>query len=208
MRLLILLWLSAAPPAAPPEPEDREPPLVFYFEADGGKRVPVELDKPFAPAELGKSATLRIEPQRRFSYAGVEFRYPRELGFEAQLDPQFASWTLSGNDCKVLVQRYKGHKKPEVLHKGVIAEIHKAYGGKAKESAVKLEAGGRTLEGTRLEVELASALIVQELYPLKSGGDVIELIIQDAPKKSGEVSPERVRIEALLKETLKLPPAK
>src|SRR5687767_14977488 len=98
----MLLVLSAEPA------EDREPPLVFYFEAEGGKRVPVELDKPFPPGELGKSATLRVEPARRFAYAGVEFLYPREYGFEASVEPAFAVWTLSGNDAKVMVQRHKG----------------------------------------------------------------------------------------------------
>ena len=208
LSLLAALALGAAPPPPPPEPEDREPPLVLYFEAEGGKRVPVELDKPFVPADLGKSATLKLEPQRKFTYAGLEFRYPREYGFEAQLQPQVTSWTLSGNDAKVMVQRYKGQKKVDVLHKSVIAEMQKAYGGKAKESAVTLAAGGRTLEGTRIEVDLAGAVIVQDVFPIKSGSDAVELIIQDAQKKTGEPSAERVKTEALLKETLKLPPAK
>jgi hypothetical protein len=206
---LVLLVLAASPasasaPAAA-EPEDREPPLVFYFEAEGSKRVGVELDKPFNPIELGKSATLRVEPHRRFAYAGFEFKYPREYGFEAQLEAQFSAWTLSGNDTKLIVQRYRGQKKVEVMHKGVLAEIHKAYGGKAKESPVTMVVGGRTLEGTRLEVELASARVVQDLFPVKSGNDVVELIIQDSPKKAGEPSAERVRTQKLLEETLKLP---
>lgn len=207
--LLLAAALGAAPAPAPAaEPEDREPPLVLYFEAEGGKRVAVELDKPFNPSELGKSATLKLEPQRRFGYAGLEFRYPREYGFEAQLQPQVSSWTLSGNDAKVMVQRYKGQKKVDVLHKSVIAEMQKAYGGKAKESPVTLAAGGRTLEGTRIEVDLAGTFIVQDVFPIKSGSDAVELIIQDAQNKAGEPSAERVKTEALLKETLKLPPAK
>lgn len=210
--LAVASVLAAAPPAPSPapaaEPEDREPPLVLYFEAEGGKRVPVELDKAFNPADLGKSATLKLEPQRKFSYAGLEFSYPREYGFEAQVAQPVTSWTLSGNDAKVMVQRFKGQKKVDVLHKSVIAGIQKAYGGKAKESPITLAAGGRTLEGTRIEVDLAGAFIVQDLFPIKSGADGVELIIQDSQKKLGEPSAERVKTEALLKETLKLPPAK
>ncbi len=200
--LLLLLVLSAEPAAA----DDKEPPLVFFFEAEGGKRVPVELDKAFSPAELGKSATLKVEPHRKFAYAGVEFEYPREYGFEAAGDGPFASWTLSGNDAKVMVHRYKGQKKAETVHKAVIAEVQKAYGGKAKESAATLTAGGRTLEGTRLEVEVMGTFIVQELFPVKSGGDVVELIIQDSPKKPTEPTAERARTGKLLVDTLKLPP--
>ncbi|MBL8949706.1 MAG: hypothetical protein JNK82_02945 [Myxococcaceae bacterium] len=201
--LLLLLVLSAEPVV-----EDREPPLVFFFETDGGKRVPVELDKPFNPAELGKTATLKVEPHRRFAYAGVELEYPREYGFEQSGEGAFTSWTLSGNDAKVMVQRYKGQKKTDVVHKAVVAEVQKAYGGKAKESPATLQAGGRTLEGTRLEVEVMGTFIVQELFPLKSGGDVVELIIQDSPKKLGEPSAERARTVKLISDTLKLPPAK
>lgn len=208
VMLQLLFILSAAPPPATAPPEDVEPALVFYFEAEGGKRVPVELDKPFNPGDLGKSATLKLEPRRRFAYAGLQLDYPREWGFEADLDAQFASWTISGNDAKVVVQRYKNQKRVDQLHKNVVAEVQKAYGGKAKETPATLTAGGRTLEGTRLEVDLAGVPIVQELYPVKSGADVVELIIQDAPKKSGEPSAERVKLEGLLRETLKLPAAK
>lgn len=202
--LLLLLVLTAEPAAS----EDREPPLVFYFEADGGKRVPVELDKPFDASALGKTATLRVEPHRRFAYAGVEFEYPREYGFEAAGDGPFSSWTLSGNDAKVMVHRYRGQKKADVVHKAVVAEVQKAYGGKAKESAATLVAGGKTLEGTRLEVEVMGTFIVQELFPLRSGGDVVELILQDSPKKASEATAERARTGKLISDTLKLPSAK
>lgn len=205
---LVLVSLHAAPPPSAPVDEKAEPPLVFFFEGEGGKKTPVELDKAFAPADLGKSATLRLEPHRRFAYAGLEFKYPREYGFEADADAQFSTWTLSGNDAKLIVQRIKNQKKVDVAHKSVVAETQKAYGGKAKESAVSIELAGKKLDGTRIEVDLAGSQIVQDWFPFKSGNDVVELIIQDSPKKAGEPSPERVRTEALLKETLKLPPAK
>jgi hypothetical protein len=200
--LLLLTLLSA-------EPEDKEPPLVFYFEADGGKRVSVELDKPFNPGELGKTATLKVEPTRKFAFAGLEFSYPREFGFEASLEGASSqSWTLSGNDAKVIVQRFKAQKKPEAVHKSLVADVQKKYGDKAKESPAQLVVMGRTLEGTRLEVDVMGTFIVQELFAVKSGGDTVELIIQDSPKKLNEPSAERARTGALLKDTLKLPPAK
>lgn len=210
LTLLLTLLLAAAPvaPAPAAEPEDREPALGLYFEVEGGKRVPVEVGKPFNPGELGRSATLRLEPDRRFAFAGLEFRYPREYGFEAQVQSQLATWTLSGNDTKLIVHRYKGQKKVESLHKSVVAQLHSAYGGKAKESPASLAAGGRTLEGTRLSVDLAGTTIVQDVFGFKSGNDVVVLIIQDSPRKPGEPSADRVRTEGLLKETLKLPPAK
>lgn len=207
MRELLLLLLLGTGGALAAEPEDREPPLAFYFDAEGGKRVAVELDKAFSPAGLGKSATLRLEPTRTFTYAGLELKYPREYVFEAERSPGLSMWTLSGNDCKLLFQRYLGQKKTDALHQSVVAGLRKAFGGaeKTRVRPVKLELRGRTLEGTRIEVELASTRIVQDLFPLSSGGDLLELIIQDAPKAPGEPTPDRTRAEALLKETLKLP---
>ena len=47
--------------------------------------------------------TVRPEPHRLFPYGGVSFHYPRGFTFEADLDdPAARSWTLSGNDFKVL----------------------------------------------------------------------------------------------------------
>lgn len=210
-------WLClVAIPAFPvfaAEAEDREPPLSFYFEVEGGKRVPIELDKMFAPPSLGKTATLRLEPVRRFTYGGLDFTYPREYTFEAENEPNHSTWTLSGNDCKLMVQKFtgvgSGKKAVDGLHKLVVAGVRKAFGdAKSKEAPVKLEAGGKTLDGTRIEVELANTLLTQDLYPLVTRDGMIELIIQDAPRKPGEASPDRARAEGLLKETLKLPPAK
>lgn len=206
MRDLLLLVLLAGG-ALGAEPQDREPPLSFYFDGEGGKRVAVELDKPFSTAGLGKSATLRLEPTRQFASAGLAFKYPREYVFEAELQPGLSMWTLSGNDCKFIIQRYLGQKKTDALHQSAVAGIRKAFGGaeKTREKPVKLELRGTTLEGTRIELELGSTRIVQDLFPLSSGGDLVEFIIQDAPKAPGEPTPDRTRAEALLRETLKLP---
>jgi hypothetical protein len=195
----ILCLLSAAP-------EDLEPALKLYFEAEGGKRVAVELDKPFDTAALGKRATLKVEPTRHFAYAGVEFDYPREYTFEASLDsPAFSQWTLSGNDCKVMVQRHRGKKNAESHLKAVVEAIRKAYASKSTEAPVKLELGARTLNGTRLDVDLASTRMVQELYAVRSGPDVIIFIVQDSPLDSGQPSKDRQRTEALIRASLKLP---
>ena len=46
---------------------------------------------------------MRPEPHRVFPYGGVAFRYPRAFTFEASLDDaDLRSWTLSGNDFKVM----------------------------------------------------------------------------------------------------------
>lgn len=81
--LVVLLTVSVFALRAEP-PEDQEPPLLLYLESDG-KRIPIELDKPFGLEALSgkKTAILRADPYRVSPYAGLSFRYPRGDSFEA-----------------------------------------------------------------------------------------------------------------------------
>ena len=107
--LILLLTCSAYSFGEGPS-ADLEPPLLLYFETDG-KRIPIELDKPFDPAALAgtKTATLRAEPYRVFPYAGLSFRYPRgyAYSFDASLGEGAVSvWEVEGTDFKILVQQF------------------------------------------------------------------------------------------------------
>jgi hypothetical protein len=190
------------------ESESLAPQLVFYFEVDG-KRVPLELDKPFATQALGgaKAATLRLAPHREFSHGGIRFRFPREFGFEADLEwPQISMWTLSGNDCSILVHRYRAQSDPKAIQQSVVEQMAALYkSAKKKTVPVSLEVGGAVLRGTRIDVEMAGTKIFQDIYALPSGKDVLVLIVQDAPSEGGRLSAERVGVETLLRESLKLP---
>ena len=206
-RLLAFLAVVSSVPALGAEAESKDPQLVFFFEVDG-KRVPLELDKPFATQALSgaKSVTLRLEPHREFAYGGVKFRFPREYSFEADLSsPAFSMWTLSGNDCVLMVHRYRNQPNVQELHASVVDQILKAYKTSNKKSGpIELEVQGTVLKGTRLEVELASTQIVQDVYAIKAGKDVVMLIVQDSPKDKA-ASAERISTERLLRESLKLP---
>ncbi len=95
--LFIFLAISASAVKAE-DPADQEPPLLLYLESDG-KRIPIELDKPFGLEALAgkKTAVLRAEPYRVFQHAGLSFRYPRSYIFEAdQETPGVTQWSLDG----------------------------------------------------------------------------------------------------------------
>jgi hypothetical protein len=193
--------------AAAQEPGTQEPPASYFFEA-GGKNVPVELDKPFDPRALGgvKSATLRVGPHRTFAYGGLELAYPRAFTFEATLKPKVSMWTLSGNDCKVMVHAYPAAPDVDDLRKTVVASLIKALGKEgAKESATQLEVAGKKLAGTRLEFTVSGTRITHDLFAVKSGGGAVILILQDSPGDERAVSDERVEVGKLLAATLKLP---
>lgn len=205
-RVVAAALLLTALPAFAGE-ESRDPPLSLFFEAEG-KRVPIELDKAFTLSALGpaKAATLRLEPNREFPYGGIRFKFPREYSFEADLaDPNVKIWTLSGNDCVLMVHRYANQPDTEALQTSVVDEMLKAYkGAKKKTSPVQIELGGTTYKGTRIEVELASTRILQDLYGIRAGKDVVMLIVQDTPKEAGNASRERLATEKLLRESFKI----
>ncbi|HVK07298.1 MAG TPA: hypothetical protein VM597_00840 [Gemmataceae bacterium] len=207
-------WHPAGPqksaPAGPAarSAEDREPPQIFYLEFDGG-RVPIELDKPLGTDALGgvKAITLRAEAYRVFPYGGVRFNYPREYTFEADLETKDVSmWTLSGNDCKILVQRYRG----QADHRAILESVKKSMLARykdpgARESAAALSVRGADLEGRRIEARVATTLIRQDLYSAPAGPDTVLLILQDSPREDGEPSADWARAERMFRETMKLP---
>src|SRR4051794_4953611 len=188
--------------------EDQEPPQLFFLEFDG-KRTPIELDRPLGTDVFGgaRAFTLRVEPYRVFRYAGLRFHYPREYTFEADLTSTAVSmWTLSGNDCKIMVHRYKAREDHEDALESVRKRLVAAYKpSKTKEALTRLNIRGADLKGKRIEVRIANTLIQQDLYSFPSAKDSIVLILQDSPLQSGNPSADRTRAERMFCETLQLP---
>jgi hypothetical protein len=188
--------------------EREEPPLVLYFEVDG-KHVPIEIDKPFAPAQLGgaKSATLRLEPWRQFAFGGVQFRYPREFTFEVDTSsPGVSMWTLSGNDAKCMVHRYEGQSNPAEVQKALVDELVKTYGaGATAASPTTLDLAGSKLKGTRLDIQMAGTKLAQSVFSVRAGADVLVFVFQDSPNERGQPTPEWNRMLQMLDGSLKLP---
>ena len=209
LMILTLPWCtSLAANAADESKEDQEPPQIFYLESDGNK-IPIELNKPFGTQILQgkKTATLRVEPFRVFRYAGLSFRYPREYTFEADhTHPGLSLWTLQGNDCLIMVQRYEHQGDPETVRRSVTNGLAASYkDAKKKEVAITWKLEDTTLKGVRLEVELAGTLLHQDLFSFRAGNRPVVLMIQDSEPKNGKASAARVRAEKLLSETLRLP---
>ncbi len=205
---LAVLLLAGCGAAQPPVDEEQEPPQLFFLEV-GGKRIQVELDKPLDTATLGgaKSVTLRVEPYRVFPYGGVKFHYPREYTFEADFStPGVSLWTLSGSDCKIMIQRYQdqpNHQATLATFKKQLLATYKA--NKPKESAVKLKLKDAVVDGQRIELALFGSALQQDVYSFQSGKEAVLLVVQDSPKENGSPSADRIRAEKLLSDTLQLP---
>jgi hypothetical protein len=189
---------------------DREPPLLLYFETDG-KRIPVELEKPFNPAALAgtRTATLRAEPYRVFPYAGLSFRYPRgyAYSFETALgNPAVSIWEVEGTDFKILVQLFRGVDDHEGIRQAVMDGLLERYAGaRVRQLDTKFECEGTTLKGRKLEVTLAQTVMHQDLFSFPSGGDSVVLILQDTPQANGRPSADRNNAEMMLRQSLRLP---
>jgi hypothetical protein len=190
--------------------EAKEPPQIFALEIDG-KRVPLELDRPVdlaTPAPVTR-ATLRSEPHRVFDFAGVRFHYPREMGFEADLEtPEVAIWTLDGNDAVVMVHRLEGEGDAPATRARVEEGILAQYGRAGRREPAKATLGGRELEGSVIQARIAGSRISQEVFAFPSGKDSIVLILQDSLKDDGGHTDEYGRVRAMLGSTLRFPGAK
>jgi hypothetical protein len=82
----------------------------------------------------------------------------------------------------------------------------KSYAGsKTRELDTQLDVKGATLTGRRIEVTLAATLLHQDLLSLVAGNDTVVLMLQDTPQEDGKPSPDRVVVDNMLRETLRLP---
>jgi len=205
--LVGLLTVSAFALGAEP-PGDQEPPLLLYLESDG-KRIPIELDKPFGLEALSgkKTAILRAEPYRVFPYAGFSFRYPRNYSFQADLENRGVSlWTLTGNSFVIMVQQFPGMRDHAALRQSVMNKMTEQYAGsKTRELDTKLELKGATLNGRRVEITLANTLLHQDLFSFSAGEASVVLMLQDTPHENGKSSADRIIAEKMLRESLRLP---
>jgi hypothetical protein len=205
--LVVLLSVSACGQGAKP-PGDQEPPLVLYFESHG-RRIPIELDKPFGVEALSgmKTATLRTEPYRVFPYAGLSFRYPRTYTFAASFETQGASiWTLKGGKFLIMVQHYPGVRDHAAIRERVKNAMLKRYANaKTRELDAKLKLNGATVNGRRIEVTLAVTPLHQDLFSFSVGEGSVVLMLQDTPDRDGRPSADRIVAETMLQESLRLP---
>ncbi|MBI3854067.1 MAG: hypothetical protein HY293_00085 [Planctomycetes bacterium] len=193
--------------AMPATQEDKEPPLVMYLET-GGKRIPVEPDKPFDLEAAGKtSCTLRMEPYRIFKYAGLSFQYPRGAAFKTQGEGTMTLWTLNDGNSMLMVQRFKGAPDPKLILKTMVDQMIGQYGKSAevKQSEAAIELQKTPLKGTRLDVAFANQTILQSLYSFASGKDTIVLVFQDALDDGGKPGKTFAQFQKMVQDSFRFP---
>jgi hypothetical protein len=168
-----------------PSGELVEPPLEFHIE-DGRKTIPVELNRPFSiETQTGPvSLTLRVEPHRTFHHASIRFRYPSSYTFEAKIKDPMSTWTMSGNDAKVILFRHRD-LDPDEWRDGTVKSMLKKYdraGQKLTKTKTKL--GRHVFAGTQLRATVAGTPMLQEVYTFVHRGAPFLLILQDSPAEA------------------------
>lgn len=221
LRLVPAVLIACKPQAKPPEKTvstdpaitapsrvleaSEEPPMLMSFEANGTSTTFTE-SQPFEVDVNGTKvkATVRIASYRMFHQPGIRFRYPRQFTFEADHEPDLYLWTLSGNDARIMLQKPKDADSGEQFAAAVVSSMIGQFGvSNVKKTAAVVELGGKSLAGTRLDINVAGHQIRTEVFPLPMKSPML-LLFQDSPTDAGENTVEATQARELLSSSLVL----
>lgn len=145
--------------------------------------------------------TLIVEPYAVFSYDDIHFKYPKEFIYEADFDqPHVKSWTLSGNDCKLMCFVFDVPVQINDFLDGMLER----YGHQncTVTDAAPLTFGQMELSGTTIHTTLAGVKMAIDTYQLPSSGASMKLlVVQDCMDPSGSRSVEGVYAIQLLEQS-------
>lgn len=184
--------------------EGAEPPLTYRVKV-GDQSVTVkdgevgQLDGSFANPRIVVEAL----PQRVFAMQGIRFRYPKSFTFDADLgDAAAKSWTLSGNDFKIMVFVLRGQLSAVDYAQSMIEQFG-AKNAKRVDANATLTVGQEKLTGQSLHVELVGQRLVMDMFRLPSSGEITKLLVfQDNLDEKGQRSKEGAETLAEIKATL------
>lgn len=150
--------------------------------------------------------TLIVEPYNLFSCDDVRFNYPREFIYEADLEQAHVkSWTLSGNDCKLM---YFAFDVPIQISDFLDGMLER-YGRQncTVTDAAPLTLGQVISTGTAIHTTLTGVKLAIDVYqvpPSASGTSMKLLVIQDCIDSLGGRSTEGTRAIQLLEQSFLL----
>jgi hypothetical protein len=168
---------SAPAPATKALDETVEPKLGFVVRV-GTAEIQLGEDEqaPVVGSFSSPTVSVRVKPERSFGYAGVSFAYPRHFTFEADLSSDAHSWTLSGNDVKIMVFRFT----TEIAVEDFTKELAEGYGKETTITSTTRRLGDAEYSGKRVHARIAGQGIVQDVLVLPAlKGRSRLLVLQD-----------------------------
>jgi hypothetical protein len=180
--------------------ESTEPKLSFTVRIGSTELHLTEGDQlPAKGTFTDPSVSVTVDPERVFTHAGLSFSYPRHFAFEAELEDRASqSWTLSGNDVKIMIFRFPTELSVDSFAK----QIAKGFGPNASISPISIQLGPKEYSGQRVRATVATHEFTQDIFPLppvKEQGRFF--VVQD---DASGTKPESKPTRALLAKTFRV----
>lgn len=207
-RLVFLTAVVAAgflAQATQARPAREEPPFEFRLVVAGTPHD-VVLDQPLEVTIDGKVVRMMLSarPDRLFdNEAGVTFRYPRAMAWAYEAGEGTQTWTLDGNDCVLLVNRFTlPGMTPAVARTAMVEGMIEEFGEKnVRSEGIEVDLGGTQVEATRLHCRLVGTSFVHDIVAVPVARSVLVLTLQVTLGDDGRMPAEAAHIRRLLAKT-------
>ena len=168
ISLPILTALSLALPALVLHAQDdltREPIRPMFLEVDG-ERYPIQMNEAIT-IRGSENSTVRLVggPLRTFQYSGIEFQYPHKMVWEADIEPEVHTWTLTGSDALIMVFDFVNQTVP---HHEMVQSIAENFGEGTSIQRVEQVFGDQTLVGSQIDFQIGIQAMRQILFEVPS----------------------------------------
>lgn len=207
----LIVIFSAALMTSPMQADDREtqePPQLFELKI-GDQSItiqegtPVDVNGTFSNPQV----TLVPKPTRLFVCRGVQFEYPRQFNFEADLEDQLSHiWTLSGNDLTIMYFVVNGPLTPKQLASNMIETFGKEN-CEFTDLQAKLQLGQENVSGVKFTAKVAEHPLLIDIYALPQvKGKSRLLMLQGSLDANGDRNEEGRAGMELLQKSFKIVP--
>ncbi|MFY9344350.1 MAG: hypothetical protein WAT39_17795 [Planctomycetota bacterium] len=203
--LFVTAFLVAVPVRQDPV-ASKEPPLQLTVEVDGAPHTATDgQDLTFTIAGKPVKVKVTVAPTRRFRAAGVEFDFPRDMGFAHDADANLETWTLDGDDVTVMLYRFPTGEAAEMTQSTLVGMIE-SLDAKAKEpEPCTLALGGKEHAGLRSRVTIGEAATLDTIaVGIARGEGCLLLMVQDSLDDDGKRSAQCAAVLELLAKTFVL----
>ncbi len=183
--------------------ESQQPPLLYTLTIDDKSQI-IQLDTPtkIDCSLVNPTVVLSASPVRHFSYGCIEFDYPANYTWEAEImDDMDKQWTLSGTDATIIISL-----NPEQVGTKDVAQA--LFEGFSKNSPTitlcERVIGDTTYKGQCVTVRFSETTLVTEVYAFPSEYGSRIFMLQDILTDDGKHSADAESFFKLLGNTLKV----
>lgn len=188
----LALFAGESPSQPPQDGQLAEPPLELEVRL-GETSHSLALGATKSITVAGKAVELSVvaKPWRTLAVAGLSFRYPSNMSFEAtQVDPKTRQWTLDGNDTVLILSHFAEGDADALRQSMHRATTRKFAKNKPVQSESKLTLGGTEYLASRLTVTVGESTIQQDFIGIPVGKGAVVMLVQDSVNADGSTSTE------------------